>query len=89
MPRRPALAARCVDCRRPRWNRYLRCERCQKSRFTSAMEQSWKRRKRHKQIMREAAAEPYRSHADLDTLMAEVDAAAARALNAAQRLAKK
>lgn len=53
------------------------------------MEQSWKRRKRHKQIMREAAAEPYRSHADLDTLMAEVDAAAARALNAAQRLAKK
>jgi hypothetical protein len=51
------------------------------------MEQSWRQRKRHRQIAREAQAEPARPVADLDTLMREADAAAAKALEAALRLA--
>ncbi|MCK1543362.1 hypothetical protein IVB12_15710 [Bradyrhizobium sp. 179] len=89
MLRRRVPPARCVDCGRPRWGRFLRCKRCQKVRFSDAMEQSWRRRKRHRQIALEAKAEPARPVADLDTLMREADAAAARALDAALRLANK
>lgn len=87
MPRRRVPPARCVDCGQPRWDRFLRCKRHQTARFINAMEQSWRRRKRHRQIAREAQAEPARPMADLDTLMREADAAAARALDAALRLA--
>lgn len=87
MAKRRVPPARCIDCGRPRWGRFLRCKRCQTSRFSSAMEQSWRQRKRHRQIAREAQAEPARPVADLDTLMREADAAAAKALEAALRLA--
>jgi hypothetical protein len=89
MPKRRVPPARCVDCGRPRWDRFLRCKRCQKFRFSDAMEQSWRRRKRHSQIAREAQLEPARPTADLATLMAQADAAAARALEAALRLSER
>lgn len=89
MPRRRVPPARCVDCGRARWDRFLRCKRCQTDRFSSAMEQSWRRRKRRKQIAQEIRAEPVRAIVDLDTLMADADAAGARALEAALRLAPK
>jgi hypothetical protein len=88
MPRRRVLIARCVDCGRPRWDRFLRCKRCQKLRFSAAMEQSWRRRKRHAQIIREVQPESRRGPVDIDALMAEADAVSARVLNAALKLSK-
>ena len=89
MPRRRVLVARCVDCGKPRWDRFLRCKRHQKLRFSAAMERSWRRRKRHRQIIKETQPESNRGPVDIDALMAEADAAAERALNAALAIGKR
>lgn len=86
MPRRRVLPARCIDCGRPRWNRFLRCKRCQKLRFSAAMELSWRRRKRHGLLIQEIQPASRLAPVDIDALMAEADAASTRALNAALKI---
>ncbi len=91
-PAKPVRTARCIDCGRRRWGRFLRCESCQRDRFSAAMTGSWKRRKRSRQIAeearQEAAQEPGATALpDLEKLMAEADAAAGKALETARRIA--
>jgi hypothetical protein len=82
MPKR--LPALCVDCRhRKRFGRFLRCRVCQGPRFSAGSRKGWKPRRRNIEANRWAAAAD-RERADLDVLMAALDAPEAKALKATE-----
>jgi hypothetical protein len=84
MPKR--LPALCVDCRhRERFGRFLRCRVCQGPRFSAGSRKGWKPRRRNIEARRWAADQPAdRERADLDVLMAALDAPEAKALKATE-----
>lgn len=81
---RPVLS--CQKCTKPRWGRYLLCERHQKAVFSGAMVRTWKRRKAHAAHF--AAPLPSVTKVtddDLTRLFADLEHTEAKALAAADR----
>jgi len=85
----PKLKAKCAVCKtRPRWGRFTKCQRCQHETLSQAAVTRWRHHQSLSRIAREARTEPspYAGPipgADLEKLMAEADAAGAKALKVA------